>query len=154
MLVFSQHCTLLVLVKFLCQACWKGGGKGAYSQPDFGPVLTARPSRFLAPHITRPSRFSNLATCLYAGEMITPATELETLLKVIGIASLSRASQSSILFNRTTYFSYKQTKLWCDSFCHSLQKKHSCLRLSVNAGRIFWSVKYAADITFRLFSCH
>ena len=42
----------------------EGGGKEGVRPPDFGPALTARPPRFLAPRITRPSRFSDLATCL------------------------------------------------------------------------------------------
>ena len=42
-----------------------GEAGGAYAPPpDFDPILTARPPRFLAPRITRPSRFSDIATCL------------------------------------------------------------------------------------------
>ena len=43
----------------------EGGRQGGRTNPpDFGPALTACPPRFLAPRITRPSRFSDLATCL------------------------------------------------------------------------------------------
>ena len=47
----------------------EGGGKEGVRPPDFGPALTARPPRFLAPRITRPSRFSDLATCLEWGPL-------------------------------------------------------------------------------------
>ena len=39
-------------------------GRGEAGGADFGPALTARPPRFLAPRMSRPSRFSDLATCL------------------------------------------------------------------------------------------
>ena len=44
----------------------EGGRQGGQlpPPPDFGPAFTACPLRFLAPRITCPSRFSDLATCL------------------------------------------------------------------------------------------
>jgi hypothetical protein len=42
----------------------RGEAVGAAAPPDSGPAFTACPTRFLAPLITRPPRFSDLATCL------------------------------------------------------------------------------------------
>ena len=65
---------------------------------------------FYSEPASTPSWLTNIGRSnFFAGEMITPATELGTLLKVIGIASLSGASQSSILSNHTKYVLQLQT---------------------------------------------
>ena len=51
-----RHCHLLLIVVLLVaddsliQACWKGGGRGAYGPfPDFGPALSPPPQIFTPP---------------------------------------------------------------------------------------------------------
>ena len=58
-----EMCTVSILVNAFCVRFilyilgMLKGGRGGYVHPDFSPALTARPPRFLASRITRPSRY-------------------------------------------------------------------------------------------------